>query len=50
MSSQAPEKKESRLARTDRIAREFIEIERRAEERKTARLRALRLKKEEMTA
>lgn len=50
MSTQEPEKQESRLARTDRIAREFIEVERRTEQRKTARLRALRLKKEEMTA
>ena len=47
---QKPERKESRLERTDRIAREMIKAERRAEERKTARLREMRLKMEEMAA
>lgn len=37
------EKPEDRHARADRIAREFILSERRERERKTARLRALRL-------
>ncbi len=47
MSSKRPEQKESRLERTDRIARELIQAERAAEARKTARLREMRLKVEE---
>lgn len=50
MLNQVTEKKESRLERTDRIARDMIEAERRVEERKTARLRKKRLKMEEMAA
>jgi len=46
LSNAGTQKKESRLERTDRIARELIEAERRAEARKTARLRALRLQRE----
>ena len=37
------EKRESRDERADRIARELINEERRAREKKTARLRAIRL-------
>jgi len=41
------ERKESRLERSDRIAREYIEAERISRERKTARLRELRMKAQE---
>lgn len=40
------ERPEDRHARADRIAREFIQSERREREKKTARLRALRLELE----
>lgn len=50
MLNQESTKRESRLDRTDRIARELIAAERRAEEIKTARLRKLRLAREETTA
>jgi hypothetical protein len=40
------EKAENRHVRADRIAREYIERERREREKKTAHLRALRLKME----
>lgn len=39
-------KREDKLSRSDRIAREYIMQERRAREKKTAKLRALRLKEE----
>jgi hypothetical protein len=41
------EKSEDRHVRADRIAREFILSEKRERERKTARLRALRLELED---
>jgi len=50
LSDRKPERKESRLERTDRIARELIQAERAAEARKTARLREMRLKMEERAA
>lgn len=50
MLSQQSTKSESRHDRTDRIARELIAAERRVEESKTARLRKLRLEREETTA
>lgn len=44
------EKRESRLERSDRIARAIILDERRARDRKTARLREKRLKIERMAS
>jgi hypothetical protein len=44
------EKPENRHVRADRIAREYIIAERTARERKTARLREMRLKMERMAA
>jgi len=46
MMSSTESRKESRLERSDRIAREIIVSERRTRERKTARLRALRMEME----
>jgi hypothetical protein len=43
------EKPENRHVRADRIAREYIESERRERERKTERLRAMRLRMENKT-
>ncbi|WP_165899792.1 hypothetical protein [Borborobacter arsenicus] len=43
------EKAENRHVRADRIAREYIERERREREKKTAHLRALRLSMENQT-
>jgi hypothetical protein len=44
------EKLESRQERADRIALEYITAERRAREKKTARLREMRLKVERIAA
>jgi len=50
LSSRNPQRKESRLERTNRIAQKLIEAERAAEAKKTARLREMRLKMEERAA
>ena len=44
------EKPENRHERADRVAREYITAERRAREKKTARLREMRLKMERIAA
>ena len=44
------DKPENKHGRADRIAREYINAERNAREKKTARLREMRLKMERMTA
>lgn len=50
MTNMVQEKPENRHERADRIAREHIQLERDAREKKTARLRALRLEIERLTA
>ncbi|MHA6643617.1 hypothetical protein [Mesorhizobium sp. A623] len=46
----AREKPENRHVRADRISREYITAERQVREKKTARLREMRLKMERMAA
>ena len=48
MSNPEPEKQESKADRTDRIAREIISADRSSRDRKTERLREMRLKAERM--
>lgn len=50
MMRERPERRESRLERSDRIARQILHEERRKRDSKTARLREMRMKIERVAA